>query len=119
MCHRKDFQKRFKTEKYTGFGATTNNQGDRLVNKDGTSNVNRKGLKFFQALSPFHHLIKISWPKFNFLLISLFTGMNLVFTFTYYFIGLDELQGLIHETPIGKFIEVFTFKHSTAFRHKF
>ena len=74
--------KLFRSQKeYTdsGFGTNTENQPERLVNKDGTLNVRRKGLGFFEHLSFFHELIRMGWWKFNLLVIVSFLVINLFF----------------------------------------
>ncbi len=113
MSKIKDFQKRFITDKYTGFSSGANTQGDRLLNKDGTFNVERKGLNFIQTFSPFHQLITMSWFHFNLIIISVFIVLNLFFSLIYYILGIDGLQGFVHHTPIGNFIELFTFSAQT------
>jgi len=49
-----------------GFGTRVAQQShDRLLNRDGSFNVMRKGLSFVQSLSPYHSLLTMSWSKFN------------------------------------------------------
>ncbi len=113
MSRLKDFQKRFKFDKYTGFGAGASTQGDRLLNPDGSFNVERTGLNILQSYSPFHQLITMSWVHFNLMIVLVFTLINFAFTLVYYLIGTDELSGLVHAEPMGRFIEVFTFSAQT------
>ncbi|MBC7382006.1 MAG: Inward rectifier potassium channel Irk [Bacteroidia bacterium] len=113
MTVKKDFDKNLNFDKYTGFGAGASTQGDRLLNKDGSFNVELKGLTFFQSFSPFHHLITLSSINFSLMILGVFILINLFFSMIYYLIGIDQLQGIIHVTPVGKFIELFTFSAQT------
>jgi inward rectifier potassium channel len=60
----KNLQKRFKEDKYTGFGSGANSQGARLLGRDGTYNVERTGQAFTDYYSPFHSLVTMPWTKF-------------------------------------------------------
>ena len=108
-----DLQKKFKFDRYTGFGAGANNQGDRLLKRDGTFNVLRTGQSFIERISPFHQLITMSWGNFIMLALSLFTVLNLIFTSLYYLIGLEDLTGLVQKENTSLFIEVFSFSAQT------
>jgi inward rectifier potassium channel len=113
MSRFSELQKRFKSNKYTGFGSGTNNQGDRLLNRDGTFNVIRNGQGFFQSLNPFHQLITMPWGYFNTMIILVFILLNLTFTMGYFIIGLEELSGVFHTSMMSQFIEVFSFSAQT------
>jgi len=108
-----DLQKKFKFDGYTGFGSGVNNQGDRLLNKDGSFNVKRSGQSLIERISPFHQLITMSWGHLFLLILGVFTGLNLIFTGIYYLIGLDELTGLVKKDSLGIFVEVFSFSAQT------
>src|SRR6202011_2599877 len=48
-----------------GFGAVvTRESRQRFLNRDGSFNVRREGLSFWQELSPYHYVVTMSWPKF-------------------------------------------------------
>lgn len=48
-----------------GFGSVVARQSrERLLNRDGSFNVRREGLGFFQSLSLYHSLLNMSWPRF-------------------------------------------------------
>ncbi|OYU94852.1 MAG: hypothetical protein CFE21_14280 [Bacteroidetes bacterium B1(2017)] len=113
MTRVRDFQKRFKFDRYTGFGSGLNNQGDRLLNRDGTFNVSRTGQGFWERISPFHQLITMPWTHFMTMIISAFLALNFLFTSGYYVIGLDEITGIYHTKPISRFIEIFAFSAQT------
>ena len=48
-----------------GFGKFVSSESRRrLLNRDGTFNVRRTGLGFFERVSVYHSLLEISWPRF-------------------------------------------------------
>lgn len=97
------FFRSFKEYTDSGFGTNPEDQPERLVNKDGSLNVIRTGLGFFEHLSVFHELIRMSWWKFNILVILSYVIINLFFGTIYYVLGLEGL-GL---TETGNFADDF------------
>jgi len=95
--------------KETGFGSKVYESNQRLMNKDGSSNVRRRGLPFFEQLSFYHTLINMSWGRFNLLVLLIYLFANLFFAVVYCLIGLNELGGMVATTPIGRFWEAFFF----------
>ncbi len=113
MAKFSDFQKRFNFDKYTGFGSAANNQGDRLLSKEGTFNVKRIGQSFFERISPYHQLVNMSWGNFMLLILAFFILVNLLFSLSYYAIGLDQLTGINNDKGVWQFIEVSAFSAQT------
>jgi len=103
------FKNREEDLKEIGFGTNVYEPNQRLVNKDGTSNVHRRGLPFLESLSFYHSLIAMKWWKFNMLVLSVYLIINLVFAFIYYCIGLEQLGGMVGTTVNEKFWEAFFF----------
>src|SRR5205823_6078076 len=63
-----------------GFGAVVTRESRlRLLNRDGTFNVRRRGLEFFESLSAYHTLLTLSWPRFLLLVAAASFAANLVF----------------------------------------
>lgn len=108
-----EFQKRFSFDKYTGFGNSANNQGDRLLGKDGNFNVNRIGQSYFERLSLYHQLISMSWGHFLILIIAFFIVVNLIFSLSYFLVGLNQLTGLNAKNNLTMFVEVSSFSAQT------
>lgn len=83
-----------KNEKDFGFGKIASEKSRmRLINRDGSFNVERKGLNFFTSLSLYHFLLDISWTKF-FLLSALgYILMNVFFASVYMFVGNSAILG--------------------------
>jgi inward rectifier potassium channel len=96
-----------------GFGAKAAGQAQRLINRDGSFNVERKGLPFFESLSFYHYLISISWLKFNLIVLACYIVINAVFASIYLLIGTTHLSGIMSSTPLEKFWDVFFFSVQT------
>ncbi len=97
-----------------GFGSVVARQSrDRLLNRDGSFNVRREGLGFFQSLSLYHSLLNMSWPRFLLVLTGGFLAVNFVFACIYFLAGPDALSGLHWTTTGGHFLGCFFFSVQT------
>ena len=77
-----------------GFGAVVTRESRlRLLNRDGTFNVRRRGLGFFESLSSYHTLLTLSWPRFLLLVVAAYFAANLVFAGAYLLCGPGGLTG--------------------------
>ncbi len=84
----------------------------RVINKDGTFNVRRRGTTW-RDFHPYLHLINMRWPVF---LGTLFLGyliVNTFFAWVYFAIGTDQLQGAEAATSAGRFLKAFFFSAHT------
>jgi inward rectifier potassium channel len=71
-----------------GFGSVVANQSrQRFLNRDGSFNVVRDGLKPFASLSLYHSLLTMTWPRFLGLVIAFFLVTNSVFATLYSSLG--------------------------------
>jgi len=96
-----------------GFGSKASSTG-RLLNRDGSFNLKRKGLSFMESFSPYHWLISISWGKFLMMILLLYFVMNLLYALIYYFLGVEtHLAGAVTTTETDKFLEAFFFSAQT------
>ena len=104
-------RKIFKQDEFRelGFGNRVVESNQRLMNKDGSSNVLRKGLPFFQSVSIYQTLITIPWWKFNLLVFIFYITVNFIFALLYYFIDPSHLNGMEYTNEMQKFAEVFFF----------
>lgn len=102
-----------KVDEDMGFGKnpTTNNQ--RLLNKDGSSNVRRKGLPFFKPHEAYNSLIYMSWNRFWVTVSISYILINLLFATIYFLIGMEHLNGSVGSTPLTKFADAFFFSAQT------
>lgn len=98
----------------SGFGANSNAEGGRLVNKDGSVNLRKTGLTFFDRISLYHVLLRLPRVKFLLLVFAFYTVINLFFAFLYLLIGVDKLEGT-HATHIfwEKYMQAFFFSSQT------
>ena len=63
-----------------GFGSVVSGQSrQRLLNADGSFNVQRSGLPFFSSLNLFHVLLTMTWPSFLLLVLLLYFMSNTFF----------------------------------------
>jgi inward rectifier potassium channel len=103
------FKNRAEDFKEVGFGTKVYEPDQRLLNKDGSSNVHRKGLPFFESLSFYHVLISMPWWKFNLIVLACYLTVNMCFAGIYYLVGFEQLGGMIGTTTSDKFWEAFFF----------
>ena len=84
-----------------GFGAVVARESrQRLLNRDGSFNVGRRGLGFWSALNPYHVLLTMSWPRFLAVVALFFTSTNLVFAVAYLLCGAGAINSTT-EVGIG------------------
>ena len=77
-----------------GFGAKVSAaSGQRLLNRDGTFNARRRGMRPTQAWSPYHDLLNMSWRRFMLSMLGLFVGLNAVFALAYALCGPGAISG--------------------------
>lgn len=103
------------TESYQdlGIGSNASAAQTRFINRDGSFNVIRRGIPFLESLSPYHSLLRMSWWRFNFIVIGSYVTVNLVFALLYLAIGVQYLNGMDATTPLDKFWEAFFFSTQT------
>ncbi len=111
--YRVNIFKKFKEYNDTGFSSKTDNEPVRLINQDGSLNVKRIGLKFFDHFSFFHELVKMRWTVFNSIVVLSYIGINLFFGIVYWIIGLKNV-GLVNSGSIvHDFMNAFYFSAQT------
>ena len=71
-----------------GFGKFVSSESRRrLLNRDGTFNVRRTGLGFFERVSVYHARLEISWPRFLGLAAIWYILANAAFAAAYFALG--------------------------------
>lgn len=97
-----------------GFGNSTIGKTERILNKDGSFNINRIGLSFKDRFSFSHWMINTRpFIFFLWVFIGFFT-YNTIFSLVYYFVlGEHQFHGIEAITPIGKYFELFFFSSQT------
>ncbi len=95
-----------------GFGSIVAQQSRRrLINRDGTFNVRREGLSFWESFSLYHALLNMTWPHFLLSVAGFYLVVNLVFGIAYWFLGAGVLTGQFHEG--NAFLHSFFFSVQT------
>jgi inward rectifier potassium channel len=85
---------RAKTSNSTGFGTNPGSYGGRFINKDGSANVQKRGLPFFSRISWYHTMQGLPTWKFIGILFLFYAGINFIFAALYYAIGIEYLDGI-------------------------
>src|SRR5476651_1460848 len=96
-----------------GFGPQPVIKNQPLVNKDGSPNVRRIGLPFFNTANNYHTLITMSWTKFWLLVLSCYVTINLIFASIYFLIGPGGLSGSSGISTFHHFMDAFFFSAQT------
>lgn len=96
-----------------GFSSKYISRTQRLVNRDGSFNVDRKGLKFTESFNLYHWLISIHWIKFILLVSISFLIVNLIFAVLYYINGIENLGVPDNIKNINAFWEAYFFSAQT------
>jgi inward rectifier potassium channel len=84
----------------------------RVINKDGSFNVHRRG-SAWGDFHPYLHLVNMSWLGFLAMLLAGYLVINTLFAATYYAVGTDQLQGAEAATAFGRFLNAFFFSSHT------
>ena len=97
----------------TGFGINSSNYGGRFLNKDGTPNIEKKGVGYFEKISWYHALLEMPRWKFLISILFFYLAVNLVFGLLYFLNGINELDGINAHSTFQKFSETFFFSCET------
>jgi len=92
------FNPTLKSNNDTGFGSNTNTVGGRFINKDGTFNMRKEGLPFWESVSIYHTMLNMPRWKFATVIIVFFFAINLLYTSIYVLIGYNQFNGMIAVT---------------------
>lgn len=78
----------------TGFGTNPSSYGGRFINKDGSANIEKRGISFLNRISWYHTMLNLPTWKFIGILFTFFAGINFLFAGLYYIIGIEYLDGI-------------------------
>lgn len=105
---------RFKDISNTGFSTNSSAEGGRLVNPDGSNNLRKSGLPFWERISIYHSLLRMSRWNFIWSILVSYTAINLFFAVVYFVIGVNHLEGIdVHDPFIVRFLNAFFFSSQT------
>ena len=74
-----------------GFGSNSSAYAGRMINNDGSFNIERKN-QSSRVLDTYHYLINLSWGLFFIYAISAFVVINLMFALAYLSIGVETIN---------------------------
>lgn len=92
-----------------GFGQKAYSKNTRLISQQGEFNVEKNGLKFWDALDIYHELISMKWWNFFGILFLLFFTANVLFALLYYLSGTTGIAGATLGTPFENLMTSFYF----------
>jgi inward rectifier potassium channel len=113
MVEQNDLIKIKEEERDLGFGTVVAQEGVRLLNRDGTFNVKRTGLRFLSSLNLYHWLLTISWKNFFGVVTLLYFALNTSFAIAFMLCGIDSLKDTSNEPIQNLFLRSFFFSVQT------
>jgi len=102
-----------KTNNDTGFGTNVSGYGGRFINRDGSYNLEKTGVSFWDRFSLFHSMLNMPLWKFIVVIVLFFITVNLLYTLIYFFFGSGGFTGIIASTDWQRFKELFFFSTET------
>ncbi|MFM6937093.1 MAG: ion channel [Aquirufa sp.] len=97
----------------TGFGDKASQMGGRMVNRDGTFNIQRLGIPFFTRVSSYHSMLTMPRWRFILVIFNAYFFINCFFTLLYWLAGPSGLEGLASEHRFERVKELFFFSTQT------
>lgn len=85
----------------------------RVINRDGTFNIVRRGLPFLSSFSIYHWLISMSWLKFGSLILGFYVIINIFFATLYFIGGETNFEGINASNNFDRFVNEFFFSTQT------
>ncbi len=97
-----------------GFGSVVARESrKRLLNRDGTFNVRREGLSYWESLSAYHYFLTISWPVFLAYVAGSYIVLNALFAAGFVACGTGALTGFANESTFERLGQAFFFSVHT------
>ncbi|MGE3801887.1 MAG: ion channel [Candidatus Kapaibacterium sp.] len=97
-----------------GFGSRVSEESsERLLNRDGSFNVERTGLSFFQSLNLYHSLLTMSWNRFYLSLLLGYIVVNAIFASAFVLCGPDALTNFQEVGITERWLSAFFFSVQT------
>lgn len=94
MALLKNINIKSESDKNTGFGTNASSYGGRFINKNGTVNIEKRGMNFLRRISWYHTMIDMPLWEFLSVLLLFYIGINFLFALVYYGIGIEHLNGI-------------------------
>ena len=97
-----------------GFGSVVSTQSERrLLNKNGSFNVRRRGIGVLRSQSLYHSALSMTWPRFLCVVTLSYLIVNVVFALLFMACGRDALVGTDESQMGGAFARAFFFSVET------
>ncbi|MCX6351585.1 MAG: ion channel [Bacteroidetes bacterium] len=96
-----------------GLGTKAQDKNARFINRDGSFNITREGLGFWESLSIYHTLITMRWSKFIMYVLLFYVVANIIFALLYMGVDMEGLAGHKGESFTEHFWEAFFFSAQT------
>ncbi len=112
----KNASKKYIKKKYNdlGLGVKEVSGVYRTLNKDGTFNVRKTNIPFWQRVNFFHSLVSMPWPRFLGLILIGYFVINILFASIYMLVGVEHLTGMKQVgSTFEQFMEAFFFSAQT------
>ena len=105
---------KFKVQDDLGLGLQPVVKNQRVINRDGSSNIRRHGTPFFRTADTYNALITMSWSMFNLLVFSAYLLINFLFALLYLGLGIENLDGIKPDgSAFRHFMDAFFFSAQT------
>lgn len=96
-----------------GLGNNILDDNQRVINRDGSFNIKRKGIPFRESFSIYQWLISMSWLKFCCLILITYLVVNIFFATLYYIGGDANFEGIETNSNFDRFLNEFFFSTQT------
>jgi inward rectifier potassium channel len=96
-----------------GFGSNPVTKNQRMLNPDGSANIERTGLPWFKFDDTYTRLVTMSWTRFFFVILVTYMAVNTVFAILYNLVGIENLNGAKGVTLRDQFFDAFFFSAQT------
>lgn len=107
------FKRRIQFNDDLGFSSTPVIKNQRVLNTDGTPNIERTGLPWFKFDDTYTRLVTMSWPRFFMVILITYLIVNTLFAVAYNLIGIESLDGAKGITLRDQFFDAFFFSAQT------
>lgn len=96
-----------------GLGYKDPSKTSRVLNNDGSFNIKKTHVSWWDRTDLYHSFISMSWLRFLIVIMLGYLGINLIFASIYFTIGLESLSAVQHENSVSAFKEAFFFSTQT------
>lgn len=97
----------------TGLGTNSAYSGGRFFDKDGDPNILIRGNRFYERLSMYQLMLRLSTSRFILLIAAAYLGVNFFFAVVYWVIGINHLGGISADNTMNDFWQAFFFSAQT------